>query len=59
MSSLACVRLRKAYTNYATCNDVLDLLIVRKIIQVIDGKNEIVIGRYSTNKGKLKKVLND
>ena len=59
MSSLVCVRLRKAYLNYAACNDMIDLLIVGKIIQVIDGKNEIVIGRYSTNKRKLKKVLND
>ena len=51
------LKFRKSYLNFAHTKDIIDLLLKERIVQVVEDKNNIVIGRYETNKGRLKKVL--
>ena len=59
MSKLVYIQLRKSALEFMQAKYLLELLVKQGLIQLVEDKNHLIVGRYSTNKGKLRKILND
>lgn len=57
--TLKYVRIAKRAMDYMKAGYLLDILKEHGIVQIVDNKMAIVVGRYSTNKAKLRKVMSE